>query len=87
MSASVPITQPRGAAPAAPRHAATAARAESRLRIVATSVIMYLMAQGLYGSTWDIQWHAAVGAFPAPVGSGLMEARRLAACGANGGGS
>jgi hypothetical protein len=29
--------------------------------MVATSVIMYLMAQGLYGSTWDIQWHAAVG--------------------------
>ncbi len=61
MSASLPITRPQGAATAAPRTAAEAMRAESRLRMVATSVIMYLMAQGLYGSTWDIQWHAAVG--------------------------
>ena len=61
MSASVPITQPRGATTAAPRTDAEAIRAESRLRMVATSVVMYLMAQGLYGSTWDIQWHAAVG--------------------------
>jgi hypothetical protein len=60
MSASVPITRPQGAT-AAPRTAAEAMRAESRLRLGATSVVMYLMAQGLYGSTWDIQWHAAVG--------------------------
>jgi hypothetical protein len=59
MSASIPIARARETVPARP--AAAAVRAETRLRLVVTSVIMYLMAQGLYGSTWDIQWHGAVG--------------------------
>src|SRR5690242_18208301 len=61
MSASLPIARPQGAVARAPRALEAATRLETRARMVVSSAILYLLAQGLYGSTWDIQWHGAVG--------------------------
>jgi hypothetical protein len=55
------MTRPQGVATSAPRTLEAATRLEARARMVVSSVILYLLAQGLYASTWDIQWHGAVG--------------------------
>src|SRR5690349_5278786 len=61
MSASLPMTRPQGVTTSAPRTLQAATRLEARARMVVSSVILYLLAQGLYASTWDTQWHGSVG--------------------------
>ena len=60
MSASVPVIRSGRVEEIAPTVEA-ALRAESRVRLATISLILYLLAQGLYGVTWDIQWHGSIG--------------------------